>query len=30
MFQHVQKMIQYLHIDIAEYDPTEIDDEDVL
>ena len=29
MIQHVQKMIQYLHTEIAEYDPIEIDDEDV-
>ena len=28
MIQHVQKTIQYLHTEIAEDDPTEIDDED--
>ena len=27
MIQHVQKMIQYLHTEIAEDDPTKIDDD---
>ena len=29
MLEYIQKMIQYSHIEIAEDDPTEIDDEDV-
>ena len=29
MIQHVQKKIQYLHIEMPEYDPAEIDDEDL-
>ena len=29
MIQYVKMMIQYLHTDIAEDDPTKIDDEDV-
>ena len=28
MIQHIQEMIQYLHTEIAEDDPAEIDDED--
>ena len=28
MTQYIQKMIQYLHTDIVEDDPAEIDDED--
>ena len=27
MIQHVQKMVQYLHTEIAEDDPTKIDDD---
>ena len=29
MIQYVQKMIQYLHTEMLEDDPDEIDDEDV-
>ena len=29
MIQHIQRMILYIHTEIAEDDPVEIDDEDV-